>query len=73
MLHFGEHHPHIRTVDGKCVRVCLWCGSEMVMRRNRLTGGLFWGCSRYPECWGTVPILLDERLRAMGAPRLPGL
>jgi len=35
--------------------VCPDCGFEMVMReakKGRNVGGRFWGCSRFPKCWG---------------------
>lgn len=36
--------------------ICPKCGSRMVRRtarRGRNAGGQFWGCSRYPQCYGT--------------------
>jgi archaellum component FlaC len=29
---------------------CSCCGSPMLLRTNRETGGKFWGCSNYPMC-----------------------
>lgn len=37
---------------------CPRCASAMVRRRRRSDGAEFWGCPRYPECWGTRK--LDE-------------
>jgi hypothetical protein len=36
---------------------CPKCGSEMVLRtakRGDNQGGKFWGCSKYPGCWGIL-------------------
>ncbi|MDH5822698.1 restriction endonuclease [Luteimonas sp. RD2P54] len=32
---------------------CPRCGAQMVERRNRSNGDLFWGCATYPGCRGT--------------------
>lgn len=32
---------------------CPKCGARMESRKNRSTGQLFWGCTRYPQCKGT--------------------
>lgn len=32
---------------------CPRCGTQMVERRNRRNGNVFWGCSKYPDCQGT--------------------
>lgn len=32
---------------------CPRCGTQMVERRNRRNGNVFWGCSTYPDCQGT--------------------
>ncbi|HID49962.1 MAG TPA: hypothetical protein EYP40_10205 [Chromatiales bacterium] len=44
-------------------RICARCGSRMVLREGPY--GFFWGCIRFPECWG------KERLRAHERARLP--
>jgi hypothetical protein len=31
-------------------KFCPKCEREMVLRRARLTGRQFWGCSNYPRC-----------------------
>jgi restriction system protein len=39
--------------------LCPACGAEMLQRtakRGRNAGRKFWGCSRYPDCRGTLPI-----------------
>src|SRR5574341_1981690 len=58
---------HYRTVNGKTVRVCDECWSDMVVRTNRTTGEKFLGCSRYPECLHTEPLPEDQKMREMGA------
>jgi restriction system protein len=38
---------------------CPACGSAMVKReakRGANAGNAFWGCSTYPQCWGTAPM-----------------
>jgi restriction system protein len=35
---------------------CPKCAAEMVERTNRTSGQLFWGCTGYPRCRGTVAI-----------------
>ena len=41
---------------------CPRCEHKMAMKRNARTGGLFWGCVRYPDCRGT------RRARDMAVP-----
>jgi len=36
--------------------VC-FCGSKMVLRTNKNTGEQFWGCSSYPKCKGSRPVI----------------
>ncbi len=36
---------------------CPKCKSLMVLRTNRGSGESFWGCKRFPECRGTLPIV----------------
>ncbi len=36
---------------------CPRCGSRMLARTNRATGDPFLGCSRFPDCRGTRPIV----------------
>jgi hypothetical protein len=39
---------------------CRSCGAPMVLRlarRGRSAGSQFWGCSRFPECRGTLPYM----------------
>lgn len=33
---------------------CPLCGSEMILRVNRHKKSKFWGCSKYPNCRGTI-------------------
>lgn len=39
---------------------CPKCDAEMSRRRNRESGDPFWGCSGYPMCRGTLPIVLQS-------------
>ncbi len=40
---------------------CPECGAPMVLRQSRY--GPFWGCSRYPECKGTLPLVQPAERR----------
>lgn len=56
-----EHlHPaHRESPDGNGTPVCPACGGDMIKRAARKDDdvtGAFWGCARYPDCQGTVPI-----------------
>lgn len=52
---------------------CPDCGGEMVVRVQRENPrSRFYGCLRWPDCTGTMPIPEDQKLRAMGAATLPG-
>lgn len=53
-------------------KACPKCGRPMVLRHNKVTGGAFLGCSRWPECTETSMVPEDLRMRALGAPILPG-
>jgi ssDNA-binding Zn-finger/Zn-ribbon topoisomerase 1 len=44
----------------------------MLKRRNKATGGLFYGCSRWPFCKETAEIPEREKMLAAGAAELPG-
>lgn len=54
-------------------RTCPACGSYMVERRNRRTGGRFMSCSRYPHCSGKVgvPPALTPALTPVAVVRPP--
>ena len=39
---------------------CPNCEEEMQRRQNQLSGHIFWGCSRYPNCSGTREIVHDD-------------
>jgi restriction system protein len=48
-----------RTNQGDYLTACPKCGAEMVVRTARQgenAGRTFFGCSKYPECRGTVKI-----------------
>lgn len=32
---------------------CPECNGDMVSRRNKASGEMFWGCKKYPNCKGT--------------------
>ncbi len=38
---------------------CPECKEKMVIRENRKTGDVFWGCSRFPDCRGTRMAILE--------------
>jgi ssDNA-binding Zn-finger/Zn-ribbon topoisomerase 1 len=41
----------------------------MVTRTNRASGDQFYGCSRYPDCQGTRPIMADRPVAVLGGQR----
>jgi restriction system protein len=50
-----------RTIQSESEKIltCPRCGATMVLRTARTgthSGMQFWGCSKYPECKGTVPV-----------------
>jgi restriction system protein len=52
----GSHEEKILSMTGQ---LCPKCGSLMVMRTAKHgmnIGKSFWGCPKYPQCRGTVPI-----------------
>jgi hypothetical protein len=34
---------------------CLVCNAPMILRESRRDKNKFYGCSRFPKCWGTKP------------------
>jgi len=51
------HVQHVRkkiTQKETDVTKCPRCGSKMIERTNRKTGQIFYGCSSYPKCRGTL-------------------
>lgn len=51
---------NISSVPAAASALCPTCGSEMIRRvakRGRLAGNSFWGCSKYPTCHGTRPLM----------------
>lgn len=48
----GVEEESKRSISPKCPR----CGSDMKVRKNRKDLSKFWGCSRYPNCKGTINI-----------------
>jgi restriction system protein len=57
----------------KQARACPQCGKELVIRANKNTGHQFIGCSMWPDCAFTGPLLEDVLMKAIGAPQLPGM
>jgi restriction system protein len=43
-------------IRSRAAPACPKCAAEMVERTNRSSGQLFWGCTGYPRCRGTVAI-----------------
>ena len=50
-----------RPIRARPVPYCPECGAMMVLRRPKRGRAWepFWGCSRYPNCFGTRRILPD--------------
>ena len=36
------------------MKQCPKCGGQMVLKENRKSGNIFWGCSSFPSCNGTL-------------------
>jgi len=47
---------------------CPRCGSPMIRRIRRADNSPFWGCSRYPACWGTRALEAIEAVRPVEPP-----
>lgn len=50
----------------------LSCRARMVKRQNKKDGGMFYGCSRWPNCKATISIPEREKMIELGATELPG-
>ena len=48
-------------------KACPICGAEMVVRENRRTGSLFYGCPKYPGCRGSAPFAAEPSPELMQA------
>ncbi|UCZ70685.1 restriction endonuclease [Bacillus pumilus] len=48
----GEFKQKVKAKPIKCV-----CGAQMVRKKNRHSGRSFYGCTTYPKCSHTKPIL----------------
>ena len=46
--------PMRNDFDDEDTPLCPRCEKVMIRRENRLTAQLFWGCSDFPECRGTL-------------------
>lgn len=49
-----KRHSAVSIKEG--VPNCPYCGKPMVMRKNRRSGDLFYGCPEYPTCKGIIRI-----------------
>jgi hypothetical protein len=48
---------------------CSACGNEMVLRRNKKDGSMFWGCKSYPGCRTTLRFEIGgERVTTSSVP-----
>jgi len=57
-----EHAKHVQKIveDKKNIPLCPTCGSEMVKRavgKGVNKGNIFWGCSTFPRCRGSVDVI----------------
>ncbi|MDR6610543.1 DNA topoisomerase III [Pseudomonas synxantha] len=62
--HYRTSTLPIRIPDGP---TCPLCGATMRQRSGK--NGLFWSCSRYPECKGTLPV--EAKTRSSSSSRKP--
>lgn len=51
------HRMESPVADSTGAPTCPKCGSTLVARRNRNTREAFWGCSKYPACRHTQPLV----------------
>ena len=52
-----SHHEHALE---KAYEVCPDCGCELTIKNSK--AGAFWGCSAYPKCHYTRPVVEHERV-----------
>ena len=53
------HRAHARNPTAEAIPPCPDCGSPMALRtakKGREPGKSFWGCTRYPDCKGLLPV-----------------
>ena len=55
--------------DGNSI-LCERCGQHMLLRTNRESGSMFWGCSAYPKCRNSKTY--DEDSTAKNNQQVPG-
>ena len=51
--------PQPKDAERSSAPVCPMCGAEMVLRtatRGKYAGEKFWGCSKFPNCKGLLPV-----------------
>ena len=48
------------TLDAKKKR-CDYKGCDSMLTLREGNGSYFWGCKKFPECWGRRPLTKDER------------
>jgi len=51
--------PHPRRTQPSSAHTCPKCGAEMVLRtatKGKYAGKKFWGCSKFPNCKGLLPV-----------------
>lgn len=55
-------------------RYCPVCSPppKLIVKTNRKNGNQFLGCPNWPNCTHTEPIPESLRMKAAGAPTLPG-
>ena len=50
----AESAAQVASATTSSAPECPRCGTQMVERKNRQTGSVFWGCPMYPKCRGTI-------------------
>jgi ssDNA-binding Zn-finger/Zn-ribbon topoisomerase 1 len=41
--------------------LCPICKKPMILRTNKILKNVFWGCSDYPKCQGTISIFKKNK------------
>lgn len=60
-----EELREIQEEGAGAIPACPDCGLKMIQRSNRVDGGLFYGCIRYPVCRATLPFQVGNQPTAV--------
>ena len=52
----GKSKKHPTSNINKNAPDCPKCDSKMIMKHRKRDDSLFWGCTKFPECNGTIEV-----------------